>query len=187
MLKNAALFMGLVVLTCVSNASAAFVSFKGVLTGNPTPPTGSMSLPLGDFDLGLTTGFPLATTNITGGHFRFGATVVAVAGGTVSVSGGSTLSFTVLATPNILASFTFTGLSGLGSTVDQTTLDKLYPPIVTTTFSILQTNPAGNTVLALYDGTISSVPEPSSVIALTGLAIGAGGWRLRKRRFAAAE
>jgi hypothetical protein len=171
MLKSAALFMGLVVLICVSNASAALVNFKGVLTSNPTPPTGSLNLPLGDFELSLTTGVPLATSLITGGQFKFGATVVNVAGGTVGV----------------IASFTFSGLSGLGGTVNQATLDKLYPPIVTTTFSILQTDPSGGTVLAQYDGTISSVPEPSSMIALAGLAVGAGGWRLRKRKLAAAQ
>jgi hypothetical protein len=187
MLKSAALFMGLVVLICVSNASAALVNFKGVLTSNPTPPTGSLNLPLGDFELSLTTGVPLATSLITGGQFKFGATVVNVAGGTVGVSGGNTLSFTVLATPNVIASFTFSGLSGLGGTVNQATLDKLYPPVVTTTFSILQTDPSGGTVLAQYDGTISSVPEPSSMIALAGLAVGAGGWRLRKRKLAAAQ
>jgi hypothetical protein len=181
MLNRIALMMGLMVLSAVSSASAATVGFKGVLLTNPTPPTGSMVLPLGDFELGLTTGVPLSTSLITGGQFKFGATTIAVAGGTVGVSGGNTLTFTVLATPNIIATFTFTGLSGLGGTVNQATLDALYPPIRTTTFSILQTDAGGGTLLAQYDGTISSVPEPGSMIALAGLAIGAGGWRLRKR------
>jgi hypothetical protein len=185
MLNRIVLMMGLMVLTTVGSASAAVVKFKGVLKSNPTPPTGSMNLPLGDFELSLTTGFPLATTTLTGGQFKFGATTINVAGGTVQVSGGNTLSFTVLSTPNIISTFTFSGLSGLGGVVNQATLDALYPPIRTTAFTILQTDAGGGNLLAQYDGTISSVPEPSSMIALAGLAIGAGGWRLRKRKLLA--
>ena len=176
--------MGLVLLTTVSSASAAVVNFKGVLTSNPIS-GGTLSLPLNSFEARIITGAPFGSSAfITGGFFNFNGTLVTVTGGQVQIPSTGTLSFTVLSPNNVFSTFSFSGVAGLGSTVNQAAFDSLYPPIRTTAFSIFQTD-GGSGILASYDGTISSVPEPNSVIALAGLVFGAGAWRLRKRKLQA--
>lgn len=184
MLRNAFLMMGLIALTTVSSASAAVVNFKGVLTTNPIS-GGTLSLPLNTFDARIITGAPFGTSAfITGGFFNFNGTVITIAGGQVQIPSTGTLSFTILAPNNVVSTFAFSGVSGLGSTVNQAAFDSLYPPILTTSFSIFQSD-GGSNILASYDGSISSVPEPNSMIALAGLVVGAGAWRLRKRKLQA--
>ncbi len=190
MLNRIALMMGLMVLTTVSSASAATVAFRGVITNaNPVTSPGIV-LPLGDFTLSLQTvdGSP---ASIVGGQYVFGfgsgsPVIVNVTSGFVSAPINGLLAFSVTSPgpslTSINSSFTFAGVSGVtAGLVNQANLDNLYPPIYTTTWSLSNTNGLGQT-LASYSGTISSVPEPGSMIALAGLAIGATGWRLRKQK-----
>jgi hypothetical protein len=185
MLRSAFLMMGLIVLTTVSSASAAAVNFRGTLTSNPLS-GGTLSLPLADFDAIVYTGAPLGSNAfVTGGFFDFNGTIVNINGGIVSITAGNTISFTLLSPSNVTSTFSFTGVTGLGGTVNQAAFDALTPPpFRTTAFQIFQTDGGAN-VLASYGGDISSVPEPGSMIALAGLAFGAGAWRLRKRKQAA--
>lgn len=189
MLRNAFLLMGLIALASVNSASAAVVNFRGVLTSNPIS-GGTLSLPLNNFEARIITGVPFGTSAfITGGFFNFNGTLVNVVGGQVQIPSAGTLSFTVLSPSNVISTFSFAGVSGLGSTVNQSAFDSLGPPArptaLTTAFSIFQSD-GGSNILASYDGSISSVPEPNSMIALTGLIFGAGAWRLRRRKLRAA-
>jgi hypothetical protein len=182
MLKNAFLMMGLMALTMVSSASAATVSFRGQLTANPVS-GGSLSLPLNNFKAFVVTGAPFGSTAFaTGGFYDFNGTIVNISGGVVSISGGNTLSFTLLSPNNVTSTFSFSGVTGLGGTVNQAAFNALTPPpVYSSAFQIFQTN-GGSTVLSAYSGSISSVPEPGSMVALAGLAFGAGAWRWRKRK-----
>ncbi len=195
MIRNVAFLMGLMVLSTVSSASAAAVTFKGAITGSNPVTSPGIVLPLGDFTLSLQMN-PGNPAFITGGQYVFGfgsgsPTVLAVTSGFVSSPINGLLSFQVTSPgpsgTSISSNFIFTGVTGVtAGLVDQAALNKLYPPIYTTSWSLANTNSGGST-LASYSGTISSVPEPSSMIALAGLALGAGGWRFRKRRLAAAQ
>lgn len=182
MLRSAFLMMGLVVLTMVNAASAATVSFRGQLTANPVS-GGTLSLPLANFEAFVVTGAPFgATAFATGGFFDFNGTIVNITGGVVSISGGNTLTFTLLSPNNVTSTFSFSGVTGLGGTMNQAAFDALTPPpVYSSAFQIFQTN-GGATVLSAYSGSISSVPEPSSMLALAGMAFGAGAWRWRKRK-----
>lgn len=178
--------MGLIVLTTVSSASAAVVNFKGVLTANPVS-GGTLTLPLNTvFDARVITGAPLgATAFVTGGFYDFNGTVININGGIVSITAGNTINFTLLSPTNVTSTFSFAGVPGLGGTVNQAAFDQLgvppQPQLLTTAFQIFQTDGGAN-VLASYSGSISSVPEPGSVLALCGLVAGAGAWRLRRRK-----
>lgn len=189
MLRSAFLMMGLIALTTVSSASAAVVKFKGVLTSNPVS-GGTLTLPLNSFEAQVNTGAPLGSVAfVTGGFFDFNGTIVNISGGVVSITGGNTMGFTLLSPSNVTSTFSFAGVPGLGGTVNQAAFDQLGPPNqpfpLTTAFQIFQTN-GGSTVLSQYGGSISSVPEPGSVLALCGLVAGAGAWRLRRRKVAKA-
>lgn len=186
MLRSAFLMMGLIALTTVSSASAAVVNFKGVLTSNPVS-GGTLTLPLNTvFDAQVITGAPLgAVAFVTGGLFDFNGTLVNINGGVVSITAGNTIGFTLLSPNNVTSTFTFAGVPGLGGTVNQAAFNQLgappQPQLLTTAFQVFQTD-GGSNVLASYGGTISSVPEPGSMLALGGLVAGAGAWRIRNRR-----
>jgi hypothetical protein len=193
MLNRIALIMGLLVLTTVSSASAAVVGFKGVLTNIITAPGNpNQGLPLGDFTLNLNSidGNPAF---VTSGQFIFGfgtggATTVGVFSGSIQAPANGVLIFNLTspgvpvgAGNTIVSNFTFTGVSGVvAGAVTQATLDNLGSQVYTTSFAVQNVDNGGT--LSAYSGTISSVPEPGSVLALCGLSLGAAGWRWRKRR-----
>jgi hypothetical protein len=175
-------------LTTVSSASAALVNFRGVLTGNPIS-GGTLSLPLNTPFLGsITTGAPIGNfAIITGGFLDFNGTILTINGGAVTIPTANTLQFVALSNNppnniNVTTSFSFTGVSGLGSVVDQSAFDALYPPVYTSNSLVIFQTDGGSNVLASYGGSVSSVPEPGSVLALCGLVAGAGAWRLRRRK-----
>jgi hypothetical protein len=190
MIKSYLLTLAMLTCFCVSNAEAAVIQFYGSLTSK-VGPTGVLQFALPKaFTAYLSvndSGSNLAT--VAFGGFKFGNTEITVSGGSVEVKNGTDIEFlfdtsnTTLATFNGSANgtagiaaigFTFTGISGLGTGVNQSQLYKLDG--ATTNFTLFEFGG-----LPFYSGTITAIPEPSSLLALTGLVSGFGAWRLRRR------
>lgn len=167
-----------------SSVSAAAVSFRGVINSRIPATGGSFGLsPGATFTGGLyVLDSVSSSSSIIGGRFDFsnGLTIF-VNSGTVSIT-GSTVDFSMLAansatTPLSSILFSFTSVPGIGSSINSAELDKL--AWRTTSFNLFE----GGGV-PFYEGTITAVPEPSSMLALAGLAVGGLGYRWRKRRLA---
>lgn len=185
----------LAIVACVSasSAQAAVIQFYGSITSKVgTGGTLNFALPrpftayLSVNDSGTN------SSTVAFGGFKFGNTEITVSGGQVNVLNGDTIEFifgtsnTTLATLNgnpngtsgiAAIAFSFNGIAGLGTGVNQSQLYKLNG--ATTNFTLLE-----NGSLPLYAGTITAIPEPSSMLALGGLVAGFGGWRYRRRMLA---
>ncbi len=168
-----------------STASAAVVSFIGTITSK-TGSGGSFNIANGtNFSGGLTINDSVTNTaSISTGQFTFGNGLqIFVTGGTVAIVGGNQIDFTITSaqtSPSASIGFSFTGVSGLGTGVNNAQLEKI---IGSTTSFVM----AENGAFPLYQGTITAVPEPGSVLALAGLFAGGYGYRWRKRRQAMAS
>ena len=196
MLRSAFLMMAIVTCLSVSTAQAAAIQFYGALTSR-TGSGGTL-----DFSVfpqpKLFTAYmsviesPTNSTSVAFGGFKFGNTEITVSGGEVNVVNGDSVEFifetqdTVLSTlnGNAVSSpgiarilFTFNGVTGLGTGINQYVLGRLNG--LTTNFTMLE-----NGSLPLYSGSITAIPEPSSMLVLGGLVAGFGGWRLRRRKLA---
>lgn len=193
MLRSAFLMLAIVACVSASSAQAAVIQFYGAITSKVgTGGTLNFALPqpftayLSVNDSGTN------SSTVAFGGFKFGNTEITVSGGQVNVLNGDTIEFifgtsnTTLATLNgnpngtsgiAAIAFSFNGIAGLGTGVNQSQLYKLNG--ATTNFTLLE-----NGSLPLYAGTITAIPEPSSMLALGGLVAGFGGWRYRRRMLA---
>jgi hypothetical protein len=193
MLRSAFLMLAVVACLSVSSAQAAAIQFYGNLASkvgpagvlqfaNNTPFTAYLSVN----DSGTN------VSSVAFGGFKFGNTEITVSGGSVEIKNGNEFEFlfapgdTTLATLNgapngtpgiAFIGFTFTGVSGLGTGINQTQLGKLNG--LTTNFTLSEFGG-----LPIYSGTITAIPEPSSMLVLGGLVAGFGSWRYRRRKLA---
>jgi hypothetical protein len=187
MIARIACMVGLLVLTTSVSASAAVVKFMGTLTSKSS----GLTLPLGGFEGELTVNNSVASfSSIASGKFVFGGTdTLLVTGGIVNVTGAGQILFSIGNTnfnPVIgqTLTFIFTGVPGVlaGSPINQATLDNLHSPtsLTASTFSFTDGS-------LTYNGSITAVPEPGSMALVASLVLGAGGWKWRKRKLAAAK
>lgn len=173
--------MGLIVLTSVSNASAAVIQFTGIL--NTKIGTGgalNLSVPQGFFASLQVNDSGTNNSTISSGFFSFGSTTLAVSGGQVNVTGGNQIDFvisTANTSPAASIAFAFSPVAGLGTGVNQGQLNLLEG--LTAAF-VMQDGGS----FPIYLGDITAVPEPGTMLALAGLVSGFGGWHYRRRRLA---
>jgi hypothetical protein len=187
--------MAVMLLATSSSLSAAIVSFKGVMS-NAVLNTGGLVVPSGDFFLVMKVNPGGLGGNITSGKYVFGygsasPVTLAVTSGSV-ITGNGSVSFSVNSPVpigyssnsaiNSVFTFNIPGMtSGLLNPAKFALLTA--PPSYTDGWLLNHSDSLGNQ-LAEYTGTISTVPEPSSVIALSGLVLGSVGYRWRKRKLA---
>jgi hypothetical protein len=193
MLRSALLTLAVVVCLSASTAQAAAIQFYGALTSKVgSGGTLNFAVPqLFTAYMSVNDSVTNSTTVAFGG-FKFGNTEITVSGGQVNVLNGDTIEFifgtsdTTLATlngnpvgtPGIAAiAFSFNGVTGLGVGINSYVLGRLNG--LTTNFTMLE-----NGSLPLYAGTITAIPEPSSMLVLGGLVAGFGSWRYRRRKLA---
>lgn len=163
-----------------SSVPAAVVSFRGTITSK-VGTGGALNLAIGNtFVGGLYVNDSVTNSStISGGVFQFSNGLrLGITGGTVDIVGGNSIQFSIgtgNSNPPVLMAFSFTGVTGLGTGVNNSQFERIVWS--TTSFNMLD-----NGVLPFYEGSITAVPEPSSAVALAGLALGGGFYRWRNRR-----
>lgn len=184
MLRSAFLMMGLIVLTTVSSASAGAVQWAGLLsTKSGTPTLLNVTVPT-SFNGVFNMSAGLADTGFFNGSLIFGSQTMNITVGSIQRS-PTQLIFQVAQNNNdrnINLTFTFNGAFAGWALGDTAAMDAVVGTLLTSNIggnvSMLELNNVPS-IVGGYTGSVQAVPEPSSAIALVGLAIGLG---IRNRR-----
>ena len=159
-------------LTSRTGAGAGSLNLPGSISAaNPLPFYGSLTI----------NDSATNSSTISGGTFVFGTSSVILTGGTVNIVGGNQVDFLMTpanSSPGVTISFNFAPVAGLGTGINQSQID-LLRDLTTNSFLLIDGNP-----LPLFQGSITAVPEPGSMLALAGLVGGFGGWHYRRRKLA---
>lgn len=184
MLRSAFLMMGLIVLTTVSSASAGAVQWAGVLsTKTGTPTLLNVSVP-SSFTGVINATAGLADTGFFTGSLVFGSQTMNITVGSIQRS-PTQLTFQIAQANNdrnIGVLFTFNGTFAGWALGDTAAMDAVVGTLFTSNINgsvaMLELNNVPS-IVGGYTGSVQSVPEPSSAIALIGLGVGFG---IRYRR-----
>lgn len=177
-----------VALLCTMQAAmGAAVSFKGTFTNYTTIVGASDPYALG-LPEAFTVSFQTAGNAIIGGGIVFtgnSGKQFDFTGGTITT--GATTDFTGLTINNYPGAIGGTLSFSFATTIPDTTqasLDQLWFQTGSASFFGF---PFTNGAQGFYQGNITAVPEPGSMLALAGLVAGCGGYRWRRARKAKAE
>ena len=197
MRRNGLLVLGMVLaLATCQQATAAVVGFGGVFTNQTLATGGGGASALGAVPPSVTFAMGVTVTDgagpvgtITGGTIvnSFSNNAISIVGGSVTLTDGGvndTAAFVVEVngngggTTNGQMTFSFTGGDFFtGTAINQAAFQTLMHDKISTGITYLD---FGNGQISSYTGTVTAVPEPSSMALMVGLVAGVAGWRRRR-------